>query len=395
MTQRSTVKSGEVVTRTAAIATEVAAKHASDVDSKSRFPRESVAALQQARLMSAAVPKQFGGAGAGMLELAHQCAALAGGCASSGMVLAMHHIQVACIARHGIGSPYFEHYMRHNLVEKQDVVASITSENGTFGDTRTSICAVEIDGAKMSLKKDATTMSYGEHADAQLVTCRRAADAGGSDQVLVLFEKGQYTLADIGAWDTMGMRGTCSPGGKFAGAGAATQILPGSYGDSSAQTMVPYSHILWAALWWGIANDAIGRAAQFVRGEARKKPGTVPANAARLARAHIDLQAMRHNWESCASEFDEITAEDDTRARDTLGQMAWALKMNQLKISASEMAPKLVHEALQIIGILAYKNDTKFSVGRHYRDALSGSLMVSNERINGKSASMLLVFKDD
>ena len=41
--------------------------------------------------------------------------------------------------------------------------------------------------------------------------------------------------------------------------------------------------------------------------------------------------------------------------------MGWALKMNQLKMSCSEMAPKLVHEALQIIGIMAYKNDSKFS----------------------------------
>jgi acyl-CoA dehydrogenase len=242
----------------------------------------------------------------------------------------------------------------------------------------------------MTLEKDATTVSYGEHADAQLVTCRRAADAAASDQVLVLFEKGQYTLAQSGTWDTLGMRGTCSPGAKFSGHGAAEQIVPGSFADSSAQTMVPYSHILWSSLWTGIASDAIGRAAQFVRGEARKKPGTVPANAPRLARAHVELQAMRHNWESCANDFDDL---DD--ARDELNTMGWALKMNQLKMSCSEMAPKMCHEALQIIGIMAYKNDTKFSVGRHYRDVLSAALMVSNERIAGKSASMLLVFKDD
>ena len=34
------------------------------------------------------------------------------------------------------------------------------------------------------------------------------------------------------------------------------------------------------------------------------------------------------------------------------------------------------------------------SVARIYRDALSGALMVSNERIAAKSASMLLVVKD-
>jgi len=202
--------------------------------------------------------------------------------------------------------------------------------------------------------------------------------------------KGQYTLEQNGVWDTMGMRGTCSPGAKFSGHGAATQIVPGSFANSSAETMVPYSHILWSALWWGIASDALGKAAQFVRAEARKKPGTVPPQAVRLAKANVDLQTMRHNWETCAMEFDELGD-----ARGELDGMAWALKMNQLKMSASEMAPKLVHEALQIIGIMAYKNDSKFSVGRQYRDVLSAALMVSNERIAGKSASMLLVFKDD
>ena len=41
------------------------------------------------------------------------------------------------------------------------------------------------------------------------------------------------------------------------------------------------------------------------------------------------------------------------------------------------------------------KNDSPFSVGRHYRDTLSGALMVGNERILAKSASMLLVAKGD
>ncbi|MFT3698974.1 MAG: acyl-CoA dehydrogenase family protein [Kofleriaceae bacterium] len=384
------MKQSDVVKRTANIASEVASKHAADVDKQSRFPAETFAAMKEAKLLSAAVPKSHGGAGSGMLELGHQCAALAEGCGSSGMILAMHHIQVACIARHAQGVPFFDNYMRDNLVAKQEVVASITSENGVGGDTRSSLCAVEVIGDQMKLFKDATTVSYGQHADAQLVTCRKNAEAAQSDQVLVLFKKGQYNLEQTGTWDTIGMRGTCSPGAKFNGAGGADQIIPGSFANSSAESMVPYSHILWSALWSGIAADALGKASQFVRGQARQKPGTVPPAATRLARAYVDLQAMRNNWESCAMEFDELND-----ARDKLDGMAWALKMNQLKMYSSEMAPKLIHEALQIIGIMGFKNDSKFSVGRNYRDVLSAALMVSNERIAGKSASMLLVFKDD
>ena len=124
-----------------------------------------------------------------------------------------------------------------------------------------------------------------------------------------------------------------------------------------------------------------------------KNPGTVPPNAIRLADASVRLQAMRHNWLALADEFDEIDARADGR-QELLG-MPWALKMNNLKVGASEAAPQLVHSALQIIGILAYKNDSPFSLGRHYRDALSGSLMVSNDRIAAKSAGMLMVLKDD
>ena len=182
------------------------------------------------------------------------------------------------------------------------------------------------------------------------------------------------------------MRGTCSPGAKFAGRGGVEQIVPGSFADSSAQTMVPYSHILWSSLWWGIAADAIARAAAFVRGQARKQPGVVPPAAHQLAEATVQLQAMRSGWVTAATEFDQTTTRIDGMLQ--LLSMAWALKLINLKIASSEAAPQLVHQALQIIGVLGYKNDSPFSVGRHYRDALSASLMISNERLTAKSASM-------
>jgi len=375
-----------------AIGSEVAAANAADVDAKARFPRETIAALQKAKLLSAPVPRELGGSGYSMRELALLCSTLAQSCGSSAMVLAMHYIQVACIARHGLSSEYFRRYLQE-LVEHQYVLASMTSENGTFGETRTSICAVERNNGQFKLDKDATTGSYCEHADGILVTCRRGPEAASSDQVLVLVRKGEYKLTQTTSWDTLGMRGTCSPGFKLESSGPEAQIIPGSFADSSAQTMVPYSHILWASLWWGIAADAVGRAAEFVRAGARKNPGTVPPAATRLADVSTQLQSARHNWLALAMEFDEIDAR--ASGRQDLLSIGWALKMNNLKINASETAPQMVHKALQITGILGYKNDSKFSLGRHYRDTLSGALMISNDRIASKSASMLLVFKDN
>ena len=377
--------------QTQRIAQDVAAQSAGEVDAQARFPMESVQALRRAGLLSAPVPRALGGAGCSLGELAQLCASLAQGCASSAMVLAMHYIQVACIARHGQDSAFFRDYL-HELVEHQYLLASITSEVGTFGDTRTSICAVDRRDGRFTLNKEATTGSYCAHADALAVTCRRDANAPGSDQLLVLVRRQDARLAQTTTWDTLGMRGTCSPGFRLESSAPLEQILPHPFADISAQTMVPYSHTLWSALWWGIAADAVSRAANYVRGEARKRPGTVPPTARRLAEVSVQLQGMRHDWQSVAQAFDGVA--DSASGRQDLAGMGWALRLNNLKIACSEAAPQVVHRALQIVGILGYKNDSPFSLGRHYRDALSASLMVSNERIASQNASMLLVHKD-
>jgi acyl-CoA dehydrogenase len=137
----------------------------------------------------------------------------------------------------------------------------------------------------------------------------------------------------------------------------------------------------------------VARASAFVRGEARTRPGTVPTGAVRLAEASAQLQAMRHNWNSLAAEFDALG--QTPSGREHLKTIGWALKMNNLKMAASDAAPQIVHKALQIAGLMGYKNDSMFSIGRHYRDVLSASLMIANERVAANSASMLLVFKDE
>jgi acyl-CoA dehydrogenase len=370
------------------IAREVSGVHAGDVDAQARFPRESVLAMKVAGLLSAGVPQHLGGAGLSLAEQGQVCAVLAAQCGSSAMVLAMHYSQLACLSRHAEGSAPLQAYLQE-LVGHQYLLASMTSEQGTFGATRRSLCAVEVEGGEFLLAKDATTGSYCAEADAILITCRRHAQAPESDQALVLARKGQYTLEQTSQWDTLGMRGTCSPGFKVQARGPAWQVLATPFADSSAESMVPYSHVLWAALWGGIAHGALQRAASAVRSAARKTPGQAPHTAHLLADAVADLQALRQMWQAVAGEVDAL-GED----REALHTMHWALTFNNLKVKASEAAPRLVHQALQILGIQGYKNDGPLAVGRHYRDVLSASLMISNERIQARSADMLLVLKD-
>ncbi len=371
----------------------VAEAHASEVDRSARFPREAVAAMREAKLLSAQIPREMGGSGCSMTTLARICSEVAAGCGSSGLVLAMHYSQLACLSRHGAASEFFQRYLE-DLVEKQYLIASITSEVGTNGDTHSSICALEPTGEeRFKLDKEATTGSYCNHADAIAVTCRRDPQAPRNDQVLVLLQKRDYELTATSNWDTLGMRGTCSPGFSLRANALVGQILPTSFAQCSAQSMVPYSHVLWAAVWYGIAQAAAAKAGQCVRAAARKRIGSVPPSAARLAALSTSLQAMRGHLFSVAEEFDRV--DDSSNGRAALMSMEWNLKLNNLKIGTSNAAPAVVHQALQITGVSGYRNDSPLSIGRHYRDALSASLMISNDRIAEQSASMLLVLKND
>ena len=69
------------------------------------------------------------------------------------------------------------------------------------------------------------------------------------------------------------MRGTSSPPFELRAAGKVEQILQASFADIAAHTMVPFSHVLWANSWLGIATAAVSRSRAYVRGQARAKPG--------------------------------------------------------------------------------------------------------------------------
>ena len=77
---------------------------------------------------------------------------LAKACGSSAMILAMHYVQVACIVRHGLGEPYWRAFLAE-LPERQYLIAFMTSENGTFGEMRASLCAVRREGGAPSTRR--------------------------------------------------------------------------------------------------------------------------------------------------------------------------------------------------------------------------------------------------
>lgn len=372
------------------IGQEVVAPNADVVDREARFPSEAYVALREKKLLSAYVPVEFGGMGLTITQLSKICEVLGQYCASTAMIYAMHQIQVGCIVHHALGSEFFRNYVK-DLVTHQYLLASATTELGIGGDVRSSICAPVVTGDEFVLEKQAPVISYGETADAILVTCRKSPDAARSDQIQVLVSRKDFTLTRLAGWDTLGFRGTCSCGFTLNAKGNVEQILPGPYAAIHSKTMHPFAHIVWGSLWLGLASDALSRARTAVRAEARKSPGVIPVSGTRLAEADIVLFSMRSGLNLALADYQRLLIEGDPEA---FSNFSFAIRINNLKISCSNLVVDIVSRAMLICGIAGYKNDSKLSLGRHLRDAYGASLMVNNDRILGQNATMQIGQRD-
>lgn len=375
---------GERMARAAA----VAAKHADDVDLNGRFPSEAIAALKEEGLMGVQIAAELGGEDTSIAEIAELCSVLGQACGSTAMIFAMHHIKLSSLVEHGMGAEWHRAFMRR-IAAEQLLLGSATTEGGIGGNLRNSICAIEVENGTCRLEKDATVISYGVYADAILITSRAHKDAASSDQVMTVFLKDQYTLDKTQGWDTLGMRGTCSEGFLFKGEAPAEQIIPEPFAEIAAHSMLAMAHLLWSALWYGIAVDAVHRAQTFVRAAARKSPGQTPPGALRLAEISGKLQMIKTDIIHGIRQYEEIRRNPESLT------MGFLIAMNNTKLSTSTAIIDIVGQTLLINGIMGFKNDTPYSVGRHLRDAYSAQLQISNERILMNQSTMLLVNKQD
>jgi acyl-CoA dehydrogenase len=103
---------------------------------------------------------------------------------------------------------------------------------------------------------------------------------------------------------------------------------------------------------------------------------------------------MRSSVRDHARRYDEIVTRPDGGAAE-LASVPYAIQINDLKLGASRLVVDIVSQALRVCGVAGYRNDTRYSVTRHLRDAHSAALMISNDRIHAANGALHLVYKDD
>ena len=382
--QRMTVGSADLAARARAAAA-LALAHATSVDAEARFPSAAFAEIRQQKLLGIQVPASLGGEGASLDDLADVCFALGQACGSTGLIYAMHQIKIACIVRHSKGAKALEAILRRVAAE-QLLLASSTTQGQAGGNIRSSEAAIERQGERISLERKATVISYAMEADGIVTTARRAADAAGSDQVLVVLLKADYTLERLQSWDTLGMRGTHSEGFTLRANAAAGQILPEPYERIHPQTMVPHAHLLWGSVWAGIAAAAAAKAQTFIRHAARQANGQMPPGAAHFTQAMSSLRMLRGVLRAALRAYEAILADDKA-----IASLEFQSMITLTKVQASELAVATVLSSLRACGLSGFRNDSEFSIGRHLRDVLSAPLMINNDRILSNLAATSLM----
>jgi acyl-CoA dehydrogenase len=366
-------------------AAEAAKATAASVDAEARFPTEAFAEIRKQKLLGIQVPRLLDGEGATLDDLADVCYILGQACSSTALIYAMHQIKIACIVRHSKGNSTLEGILRR-VAREQLLLASSTTEGQAGGNVRSSEAAIERDGGQVTLERKATVISYAAEADGIVTTARRAADAVGSDQVLLVLLKADYTLERLQSWDTLGMRGTHSEGFTLRARAAAEQVLPEPYERIHPQTMVPYAHLLWGSVWAGIAAVAAGKAQAFIRHAVRQSNGQVPPGAAHFTQAMSSLRMLRGVLGAALRSYE--AAMSDEKA---IASLEFQSMITLTKVQASELAVATVLCSLRACGLSGFRNDSEFSIGRHLRDVLSAPLMINNDRILSTLATTSLM----
>ena len=364
----------------------VAGPVADAVDREGRFPAEAVAAMRERGLLGAMVPVASGGGGASLADMSEAIRAIAAHCASSALVLAMHQIEVTYLMAHGETAPLRD--LLRGVATGSVLIANANSEVGLGGDAGQSRCALTRHRGRVRLEKDVLALSYGEYADAITVTARRDLDAAPHDQVMLVCGPGSFELKRTSGWDTMGLRGTCSSGFVLVVDEDGDMVLTDDWSTVVNRTGLATTTILLNSVWLGIAESAASRAHASVRAEARRKIGSTPPSALRLAELAVVLGQARAVLSSTIESVGAVAAGESLEDHPTL-----ILEMRDLKLSTTTLAADVVLKALGICGLGGYRRDSATSVDRHVRDVLGGALMANNNRYYVDNAQLLTVLK--
>ncbi len=361
---------------------------AAQYDAENVFPQEDYDELRDAGYLAAFVPKQYGGAGLSLNEIAAEQTRLAKAAPGTALGINMHQIIV------GLG----RYLVRAGLAQGEQILRDAAdghlfgfgiSEPGNdlvlFG----SITEARPDGEGGYTFYGTKVFTSLSPAWTRLLTF--GADTTSEDAPKSVFailhrDRGGVDIKDD--WHVLGMRATQSNTTVLNGAPAgASQILgritPGPSLDPVILGIFSHFEILLAATYTGVGLRAIEVAVEHVKKRRSLMNQTVYANDPairwRLAEAALLMDAVGPQIRELAT----LVESDEEPS------LAWLPRFSAVKNAASEASLRSVEQCIRACGGSSYYDKNELS--RLYRDVLAGLFQPSDqESLHGAWANMLL-----
>ena len=360
---------------------------AAEYDAANVFPEADYQALKEAGYFKAFVPKEYGGFGLTLKEIAKEQTRLAMAAPGTALGINMHQIIVG-VAKHMV--------QHGNLQGEQMLKDAVNGELLSFGISEPandrvlfgSICEAVADeqgGYTFNGPKVFISMIK---ACTRLVTYAQAETEFGSMSVFAYLDNNPETVVIKENWNTLGMRATQSHSMTLTNAYAPkerilTTVAPGPSFDPVVFGIFTHFEILLAATYHGIGKRAIELGVETVKTrQSISNKNTYDQDKDirwRIADAAIRVDAAAAQIELLATEF----AEGIDHGK------YWMPKLAAVKNNAVEASLHAVTEIVRACGGRAYYNDQELA--RLLRDVHAGLFQPSDqESLHNAWATVLL-----
>ena len=348
------------------LAKDLLAPHADEIDRTRRFPRENIQAFGHSGLLGLVVPVEYGGAGAGIPEMAQILERMAQACPSTAMVTLMHYCGTAVIAAKG--SAKLKQNLLPAIARGEHLVTLAFSEAGSGGHFYMPVSEPRRNGNGLRLAARKTFVTSAGEADSYVVSTRKADASGPTDLDLYLVVKGTKGFEVGKPFEGLGLAGNASAPMKLDDVELEDEKRLGSEG-SGFQTMMevvlPHFQLGVAAASLGIAAAAFQTATAHV--VARKYEHAGGAALSAIPRVQFLAAEMALELRSARAYLSEtirrVGAGDPEAMLDVLG----------VKARAAEAALAVVSRAMTLGGGAAFGQ--RGGLERIFRDAQAASVM--------------------
>jgi alkylation response protein AidB-like acyl-CoA dehydrogenase len=341
------------------ISVEVIRPAAVEIDRTGAFPRESMQALGQGRLLGLISAQEVGGTGQGLRAAALVIERVAQECASTAMVLCMHYAGTAVIEAHG---PLV---VRQAIASGRHITTLAFSEKGSRSQFWVPVSTAAGHNGTVNLDAAKSWVTSAGQADSYVWSSRPLGAEGASTLWLVPADAAGLSIA--GTFDGLGLRGNASnpiTAEKVAVERSAMLGPDGGGFDIMMSIVLPYFQIMNAAFSIGTMEAATRKAAQHIAGTKFEHLGNslsdLPTVRAYLARMRIKTDMAR------ALLLDTLVAVENGR-ENTL------LRVLEVKAAAGEASTEVTDLAMRVCGGAAFRKDV--GVERNFRDARAATVM--------------------